>query len=72
MGEELTYQFKKRNRNISTIVNLRYNLTKSTERKLDGAVDGLNMYRDIQCDEINYTFNEIIKTLNKRREFLIS
>ena len=70
-GEQLTYEAKKRMRMLLTTIGLRHNLTNQTQRKLTGAIEGLDMYRDIQIDEINHSFNEIIKALNKRRDFLI-
>lgn len=70
-GPELTYDMRKKFRNVLTTINLRHNLTQATDRKLVGALEGLDMYRDMQIDEINYSFNEIQKTLEKRRDFLI-
>lgn len=70
-GRELTYQAKKKFRNLITGINLRHNLSLSTTKKLTGTLEGLDMYRDIQIDEINYSFDEIIQVLNDRREMLI-
>jgi hypothetical protein len=55
---------------LNTIINLRHNLTKATERKLKKTIEGLNVYRDVQFDEIDYSFDKIIETLNVRRVFL--
>ena len=46
-GEDLTYDTKKKFRNLLTTINLRHNLTLATTRKLKGALEGLDMYRDI-------------------------
>lgn len=72
MGEDLNYESKKRFRNLLNYMNLRHNMTLATERKLNGAMEGLDLYGEIQKDEIVYSFNEVIKVLNKRKDFLIS
>jgi hypothetical protein len=70
MGETLAHEAKQRFRNLNTIINLRHNLTKATERKLKKTISGLDMYRDVQYDEIDFSFNKMIETLNLRRNYL--
>ena len=67
MGNTLAHESKQRFRNLNTIINLRHNLTKATERKLKKTIDGLEMYKDVQWDEIDFNFDKIIETLNEKR-----
>ena len=70
MGKTLTHEGKQRFRALSTVVNLRHNLTLATERKLNKTVEGLQIYQDVQMEEIDYCFDKIIDTLNQRRAVL--
>ena len=70
MGKTLTHEAKQRFRALSTLVNLRHNLTLATDRKLNKTVEGLDMYKDIQIEDIDYAFDTLIDTLNARREVL--
>ena len=69
-GAELTHQAKTKFRHLLTKINMRYNTTQATLRKVKQVVDALDLYRDKQLDDINYSFDEVIKTLNARRTFL--
>lgn len=68
----MSHESKKRFRHLLTTLTLRHNLTMATNRKLEGALEGLDLYGDIQKDEINYSFNELVKALTRRRDFLVS
>ena len=46
-------------------------MSNATLRKVTNTVQALDLYRDKQIDEINYSFDEIIKVLNARRELLV-
>jgi hypothetical protein len=70
MGKSLTHEAKKRFRALSTVVTLRHNITLATDRKLNKTVEGLEMYKEVQMEEIDYSFDEIIDTLNARREIM--
>ena len=70
MGASLTQEAKVRFRHLLTSANVRYNLSQSTLRKVKQTIDGLDLYRDKQIDDINYNFDEVIRVLNARRELL--
>ena len=71
MGPTLTHQCRQRFRQLMTSLNARYNMSNATLRKVANTVQALDLYRYKQIDEINYSFDEIIKVLNARRELLI-
>ena len=70
MGAELTYNARLKFRNLLTKINLRYNTSQATLRKVTQTKNALDIYKDKQTDDIDYSFDEVIKVLNARREFL--
>lgn len=54
-----------------TRINVRYNASQATLRKVEQTRRALDTYRDKQFDEINYCFDELINILNARRDFLL-
>lgn len=72
MGASLTHEGKLRFRHLLTTVNVRYNLSQSTLRKVKKTINGLDLYKDKQIDDINYNFDEVIRVLNARRHLLVS
>ena len=71
MGDQLSYDAKNRFRTLLTKINVRYNASNAVIRKVVNTQHGLDIYKDKQIDEINFSFDEIIKILDARRQLLI-
>jgi hypothetical protein len=71
MGPMLSHDARQRFRHLLTRVNVRYNHSQATIRKVLNTIRGLDVYRDKQVDDINFCFDELITILNARRDFLI-
>lgn len=71
MGPTLTHQCRQRFRHLLTQLNVRFNISNATLRKVESTVQALELYREKQVDDINYNFDAIVDTLNARRDLLI-
>lgn len=71
MGPKLTHKARNRFRKLLQNLLYNFNISNATLRKINSSIEALNEYKKQQTDEINFAFNEIIISMNARREYLL-
>jgi hypothetical protein len=72
MGAQLTHDSRQRIWNLLSKLNVRFNASSHTLRKVNQTNEGLSLYLEKQMIDIKHNFEQVINVLEGRKELLLA